>query len=69
MRPVQTDNTNIILTATIMQCSGGQQEIETCWELDPEELAAVQRTRKIYLIVVGRVHPPVILGVESRCGA
>jgi hypothetical protein len=29
----------------------------------------VQRTRKIYLIVVGRVHPPVILGVESRCGA
>ena len=48
MRPVQTDNTNIILTAedcgdlpaTIMQCPGGQQEIETCWELDPAELAA-----------------------------
>ncbi len=73
MQPVQTDTTNIILTqedcgdlpATVMQCFGGRQEFETCWQLDPDELATVQRTGKIYLNVIGQVHPPVVLTVES----
>lgn len=73
MRPIQTDTTNIILTAegcrdlpaTIMQYGDGRQEFETCWELDPKELATVQRAGKIYLSVAGRAHPPVRLAVES----
>ncbi len=73
MRPAQTDNTNIILAAedcgdlpaTVLQYGDGRQELETCWELTQEELATVQRTRKIYLIVVGREHPPVILSAHS----
>lgn len=74
MRPVKTKHTNITLTAegcgdlpaTVLQYGGGRQEIETCWELTPEELATVQRTGRIYLNVAGWTHPPVILGVESR---
>lgn len=73
MRPIQTDTTNIILTledcgglpATVMQCFGGRQEFETCWQLDPEDLATVQRTGRVYLIVAGREHPPVALAAES----
>lgn len=73
MRPVQTDSANIILTpegcgnlpATVMQCLGGRQEFETCWQLDPDELATVQRTGRVYLIVAGREHPPVALAAES----
>ena len=73
MGPVQTDSTNIILTAegcgdlpaTVLQYRDGRQEIETRWELDPDELATVQRTGKIYLSVAGRAHPPVRLAVES----
>lgn len=73
MRPIPTEHTNIILTpegcgnlpATVMQCLGGRQEFETCWQLDPEDLATVQRTGRVYLIVAGREHLPVALAAES----
>lgn len=74
MRAIRTDNTNIILAAegcedlpaTVMQRLDGRQEFETCWELDPDELATVQRTGRIYLVVAGREHPPATLSVHSR---
>lgn len=74
MRPVQTDSTNIILTAedcgdlpaTVMQRFDGRQEIETCWELTPEEIAQICQTGRIYMVAEGREIPPVQLEVESR---
>lgn len=73
MRPIQTGTTNIVLVcedcrglpATVMQYGDGRQEFETCWELDPDELATVQRTGRIYLAVAGREHPPVTLSAHS----
>ena len=74
MTPVKTEYANIIFTAegckdlpgTLAVNENGTHEIETCWELSPEELEQVNKTGRIYLYVVGRSIPPVALTTESQ---
>lgn len=38
----------------------------SCWQLNKEELELIQKTGKVYLVVVsGKTQPPVSLHVES----
>ena len=37
----------------------------SCWELSPDELAKIQATGKVYLMVWGTGHPPVAISVEE----
>ena len=42
----------------------GQAGIISCWQLTPAELAQIQQTGKVYLAVLGGVHPPVLLTTD-----
>ncbi len=37
----------------------------SCWKLTPEELEEINRTGRVWLHVIGRSMPPVILQVET----
>ena len=37
----------------------------SCWEPDAEELAAIIKEKKVWLIVMGNIHPPV--AVQGTC--
>ena len=72
MDPVETANTNIVFTAPGCydlparryenQHYGGTAH-ETCWELTDEELDLLNKTKRVYLSVMGSQHPPVRLSV------
>lgn len=48
-------------------CMPGEAPLmQTTWELSPEELGVLMRGGKVVLSIVGRVHPPVHLGVMER---
>jgi hypothetical protein len=42
----------------------GQQALVTAWELEPGEVDEVIRTGRIWLTVLGRGQPPVLLSTE-----
>ena len=73
MQPVRTEYSNITyvadgcldLPATICQRPEGKEVIETVWELSDEELEQVMKDRRIYLYIMGRQVPPVLLSAES----
>lgn len=74
MIPVKTEYANIVFTAegcedlpgTLAVNENETPEIETCWELSPEELEQVNKTGRIYLYVMGRSIPPVALTATSQ---
>ena len=74
MIPVKTDYSNVVFTAdgcedlpaTLAVNENGVPEIETCWTLSDEELAQVNKDRRIFLYVMGRSIPPVLLTAASQ---
>lgn len=73
VKAIRTDYANITyvadgcfdLPATICQRSEGGEVVETVWELSDEELEQVMKDRRIYLYIMGRQVPPVLLSAES----
>lgn len=77
MNPIETDTTNLILTAPEEQESivgdlpctryhmstpeGDIPCIMSCWELDEAELELIKKTGKIYFHTFGETHPPIML--------
>lgn len=47
---------------TIME--NGTPVVISCWELTPDEIATIIGTKKIWLWIIGKTHPPVILDVK-----
>jgi hypothetical protein len=43
----------------------GEAMVST-WELTPNELAEIQRTGRVHLVVYGRVHPPVLIAAHEQ---
>ena len=39
--------------------TAGDRTMTSCWRLEAAELAEVARTGRIYITVVGGVHPPI----------
>lgn len=39
--------------------------IETAWEPSPDELAALQRGKRVVVTILGTQHPPIKLEVEQ----
>ena len=76
MTPVKTEYSNVTFTAegcrdlpaTIAQRRDGGHEVETVWELTDEELEQINKDRRVYLYVMGRQMPPVLLSTESFVG-
>lgn len=76
MRPIKTDLSNMIFKAPedVEDCNdlpvrrvefdNNTGILESCWELDEEDLEVILKTRKIYLGVLGNSHPVVCLGVS-----
>lgn len=44
--------------------NGGYDVLESVWELTDEELAIVNKTKRVRLGILGRGMPPVYLGAE-----
>lgn len=58
--PQGSENVEPMRTFTNGHCS------VSCWELNPEELAEVNRTGRIFISVLsGRTQPPVFVGSEG----
>lgn len=53
------------LPVTKIVYGDGQIGLESCWQLDPEELEEVKRTGNIYFVAMGQTHPPVCLSPYS----
>ncbi len=74
MRPIKTDYSNIVfsapgcfdLPATIAQRADGAKEVETVWELNDNEIAQINKDRKLYLYIMGGSMPPVYLSVRPE---
>lgn len=41
------------------------RQMISCWELEPGELEEIQRTGRIWLSVIGHIHPPVNITAEK----
>ena len=74
MKPVETKTTNAVYTlegcndlpvTKYTNVDNGEDGVESCWELTPDEIKQVQETGKIYLYIQGNVVPPVLLTTES----
>lgn len=74
MIPIKTYYSNITFSAescknlpgTLIHNENGYDEIETCWELSEEELNQIIQTGRIYLYIMDRLIPPVMLSVTSK---
>ena len=84
MKPIETVNTNLILTGTTNVIAAGTEGgqvhdppavtvrfddgsalVESCWQLSEKELEEVNKTGRIYLLVMGHTHPPAIPSTSS----
>lgn len=74
MKPIRTETTNVVYTlegcddlpvTKYVNADNGEEGVESCWELTPEEIKQVQETGKIYLYIQGGIVPPVLLTTES----
>ena len=78
MRPIKTENTNLILKApsgkekevedlpvTKLTFDNGSKAIESCWKLSPKELEQINKTGVIYFACMGENHPPILLSTNS----
>lgn len=75
MRPLKFDGVNVVYAANQPEyeplpaehCGGKCGQINTCWELSPDELKQVQETGKIWLSVLtfGQPLQPVYLATEK----
>lgn len=55
------------LSAAIVKDETGVPQFISCWKFTQEELDEVKRTKRIWLGVVGEVHPPVwVMGTKPR---
>lgn len=74
MKPVQTETCNSIYTlkgcndlpvTRYTNSTNGEEGVESCWELSPDEIKQVQETGKVYLYIQGSAVPPILLTTES----
>lgn len=74
MKAIRTEYSNITYTAEgcfdlpatlLHNPETGGEEVETVWELDDEELAEIIKNRRVYLYIMGRRVPPVLVTAES----
>jgi len=49
------------LNVARLQLEGGQTVVVSCWKVTAEELAEIQRTGRVWLMVWGVTMPPVAL--------
>lgn len=49
------------LPTQLVVSSSGAPACYSCWELTEEELLLVMQTRRVWLLVEGRTHAPIIL--------
>lgn len=75
MIPASFDESNLVLDKpadmTHEQCTSlsvlrgtledGQSVVLSCWKCTPEELAEINRTGRVWLLVYGTTMPPVIV--------
>lgn len=76
MKPVSTGTTNTVFikkgcedlpaTEFVLQEDKKTMGIETCWELDEDELEQLNKTKRIYLYISGKIVPPMYLTTESQ---
>jgi hypothetical protein len=77
MKAIRTDKSNDTLKAppdsenvydlpiTRIVFEDGVNAVESCWEISPEEMEIILKTKKIYFTCFGVTHPPIILKAES----
>ncbi len=79
MKPVAFPQATVMLAAdqphynpmpVYRVASGQEQEVISCWELEPDELALIQQTGRVWLRVwtFGRPPEPVMLQAASPFG-
>ena len=74
MIPIETYYSNIIFSSegckdlhgTLIHNEDGPDEIETCLKLSEEERKYIAQTGCVYLYIMGRRIPPVMLSVTSK---
>ena len=75
MNPIKTDTCNSIYTlegcndlpvTKYVNENNGEEGIESCWELTPEEIKMIQETGRVYLYIQGNIVPPVLLTTEQQ---
>ena len=74
MIPIETYYSNVIFSAegcrdlhgTLVHNEDGSDESETFWKLSEKELKHIAQTGCIYLYIMGRWIPPVMLSVTSK---
>ena len=76
MKPIRTEYSNVTyvaddcfdLPATILtNPETGGEEVETVWELTDEEIERIVKDRRLYLYIMGRSVPPLLLTTECFC--
>ena len=62
----QEEFINMPIRDEIVNTANGEIAVMTsAWEFSPRELERIRRGAKIYLSIVGKIHPPVRLSVEE----
>ena len=44
----------------------GVNTMTSAWELSPKEIASIRAGAKLYVTILGTVHPPIIIKVERK---
>lgn len=75
MRPVKTNTSNFVLIGkdenvvdlpvTRVQFDDGTIGVESCWELNDEELKEIVKTKRMYFCCLAPTHAPSALSVYS----
>jgi hypothetical protein len=58
--PKGRDDVQILPTQLVVD-SNGSPACYSCWELDDEETLEVFHTRKVWIMIEGRTHAPIIV--------
>lgn len=68
MKPIKFTQVNIKLVAENcddLHAYKDNSKFITCWEISDDELMTILQTKRIWLHVVGKEHPPVRLDVSQ----
>ena len=53
------------LPVTGIDFEDGTMGIESCWELNKEDIEEINKTGRVYLLCLSNTHPPIALAVYS----
>jgi hypothetical protein len=75
MKAIKTESTNTVLLGnsenvfdlpvTGVDFEDGTVGVESCWELNKEEIEEVIKTGRVYLLCLSNTHPPIAPAVHS----